>query len=155
MAKEGVSDFLNKSTLYDLGVVVDENGKEDKRVVARYIVNKVKVMIQGKPNKNEKDVIGTHLDEFYELFVQQALYLAVAKVEINNLTLRKWLSRNLNVCKVLHEHLHQGKGLQKRREISVLKGLKRRQVLQVPPLTTSSSSIQRTRKKTLSLWKNG
>lgn len=106
MVKEGVSDLLNKSTLYDLSVVVDEDVKKNKRVAARYILNKVKVMIQGNPNKNEKDVIGTHLDELYELFVQHALDLAVAKVEIDNLILRKWLSRNLRCMQVLHEHLH-------------------------------------------------
>lgn len=52
------------------------------------LISKVNVMLQGKPNKNEEDVVGRHLDEFYELSVQHAPELAVAINEIDNLALK-------------------------------------------------------------------
>lgn len=87
---EGAEIDLSQSTLEDLGVPVVEKSKKDLRVAARELVQKVRAMVQaaGKMKANEKEVVSSHLDELYELFVQQALELASAKTNMENMALK-------------------------------------------------------------------
>lgn len=80
---------MNESSLSDLGVPVhDSDGNPDKRLLARNLITKAKTMIYGKPNKTEKDVVNYHLEEVYELFVQQSLEVVAVKKELEQLSLK-------------------------------------------------------------------
>lgn len=78
-----VTEDLNKSQGIDV---------HDNRVKAKEVIDKVKaVILASKPNKTqEKLALGTilsHLDDIYEIFVEQAIELAVALSEIETLSL--------------------------------------------------------------------
>lgn len=65
----------------------------NNRVKAKEVIDKVKaVILTSKPNKAQENLalstILWHLDDVYEIFVAQEIELAVAKSEIETLSLR-------------------------------------------------------------------
>lgn len=80
---------MNQSILSGVGVSVEDNdGKSDKRLLARNLITKSEAMIYGKFNKTEKDVVVAHLAEVYELFIQQSLQLVAVKNELEQLSIK-------------------------------------------------------------------
>lgn len=81
------------TTMSDLGIPrVKEGTPErerlpDRRLDAKNLISKIRVMLLAKPKAIEKGVISEDLDELYELFVQQSMALAQAYKEIDQYTL--------------------------------------------------------------------